>query len=73
MLSLAILLSGCKSREVLSYTDGQLELVINYGIRFYEMPGFKNIVTCDEIWSIVVYLRHLPPSRPVGEPEMYSH
>jgi hypothetical protein len=27
----------------------------------------------DEIWSIFVYLRHLPPAGSLGEPEMYSH
>jgi hypothetical protein len=27
----------------------------------------------DEIWSIVSYLRHLPPVGSVGEPEMGSH
>ena len=61
------------SKEVQTYTDGQLKWVIDYGIRPSGMPGSKNILTDDEIWSIVVYLRHLPPAGTVGEPEMYSH
>lgn len=61
------------SKEVQAYTDGQLKWVIDYGIRPSGMPGSKSILTDDEIWSIVVYLRHLPPAGTVGEPEMYSH
>ena len=58
------------SKEVQIYTDRQLDLVINYGISPSGMPGSKNILTDDEIWPIVVYLRHLPPAGTVGEPEM---
>jgi mono/diheme cytochrome c family protein len=61
------------SKEVQAYTDGQLKWVIDYGIRPSGMPGSKNILGDDEIWSIVVYLRHLPPAGALGEPEMYSH
>ena len=61
------------SRDVQDYTDGQLKWVIDYGIFPSGMPGAKGILSDDEIWSIVVYLRHLPPAGSVGEPEMYSH
>ena len=61
------------SREVQAYTDGQLKWVIDYGVRPSGMPGSKDILSDDEIWSIVVYLRHLPPAGSLGEPEMYSH
>jgi cytochrome c553 len=61
------------SKEVQAYTDGQLKWVIDYGIRPSGMPGSKDMLTDDEIWSIVVYLRHLPPAGSVGEPEMYTH
>ena len=27
----------------------------------------------EEIWSIVIYLRHLPAAGSAGEPEMYNH
>jgi hypothetical protein len=37
------------------------------------MPGSKDILSVNEIWSIVVHLRHLPPAGSLGEPEMYSH
>ena len=60
-------------KEVQSYTDGQLKWIIDYGIWPSGMPGSKNILSDDEIWSIVVYLRHLPPAGSLGEPEMYTH
>jgi len=61
------------SRDVQDYTDGQLKWVIDYGIWPSGMPGAKGTLSDDEIWSIVVYLRHLPSAGSLGEPEMYSH
>ena len=61
------------SRQVQSYTDGQLKWVIDYGICPSGMPGSKGTLSDEEIWSIVVFLRHLPPAGSLGEPEMYSH
>lgn len=61
------------SAEVQSYSDGQLKWVIDNGIWPSGMPGSKGILSDDEIWSIVVYLRHLPKAGSLGEPEMYSH
>lgn len=61
------------SAEVQSYSDGQLKWVIDNGIAPSGMPASKGILSDDEIWSIVHFLRHLPPAGSVGEPEMYSH
>ncbi len=61
------------SKEVQSYTDGQLKWVIDNGIWPSGMPASRGILSEDEIWSIVLYLRHLPPAGSLGEPEMYSH
>jgi mono/diheme cytochrome c family protein len=61
------------SSEVQQYTDGQLKRVIDEGIWPSGMPGSKGILSDDEIWSIVTYIRHLPKSGSLGEPEMYSH
>ena len=61
------------SPDVQNYTDGQLKWVIDYGIWPSGMPGAKGILSDDEIWSIVAYLRHLPQAGSQGEPEMYSH
>ncbi|MBB5059675.1 mono/diheme cytochrome c family protein [Granulicella aggregans] len=61
------------SSGVQSYTDGQLKWIIDNGIAPSGMPASKGTLSEDEIWTIVVYLRHLPPAGSVGEPEMYSH
>ena len=61
------------SSNVQNYTDGQLKWVIDYGLAPSGMPASKGILSNEEIWSIVVYLRHLPPEGSQGEPEMYSH
>lgn len=61
------------SDNVQRYTDGQLKWVIDYGIWPSGMPGSKDILSDEEVWSIVIFLRHLPPAGSQGEPEMYSH
>ena len=61
------------SPDVQSYTDGQLKWVIDNGIAPSGMPASRGILNDDEIWSIVLYLRHLPPAGSLGEPKLYSH
>jgi mono/diheme cytochrome c family protein len=58
--------------DVQRYTDGQLKWVIDYGIRPSGMPGSKGILSDEEIWSIVYFLRHLPRAGSLGEPPMYN-
>jgi mono/diheme cytochrome c family protein len=60
------------SSSVQSYTDGQLKSVIDDGIAPSGMPGSKGILSNEEIWATVVYIRHLPPAGSQGDPEMYS-
>ena len=60
------------SPEVQSYTDGQLKWILDNGIWPSGMPGSKGTLSDDELWSIVVYLRHLPPAGSQGVPEMYT-
>lgn len=61
------------SPEVQSYTDGQLKWILDYGIRPSGMPGSKGTLSDDELWSIVVFLRHLPLAGSQGTPDMYTH
>lgn len=61
------------SKEVQSYTDGQLKWILDYGISPSGMPGSKGTLSDDELWSIIVYLRRLPPAGSLGVPEMYTH
>ena len=60
-------------KDVQSYTDGQLKWIVDFGIWPSGMPGSKNMLSDEEIWSIVLYLRHLPQPGSLGEPEMYTH
>jgi len=59
--------------NVQRYTDGQLKWVIDNGIWPSGMPASKATLSDDEVWSIVIFLRHLPPAGSQGEPEMYTH
>jgi mono/diheme cytochrome c family protein len=61
------------SEEVQSYTDGQLKEILDNGISPSGMPGSKGTLSDDELWSIVVFIRHLPPPGSQGIPEMYIH
>ena len=47
-------------------TDGQIFAYINDGIRNTAMPAWD--LPENEIWKIVAFLRHLPPSVPPGSP-----
>ena len=60
------------STNVQSYTDGQLKWVIDNGIFPSGMPASKGILTDEEIWSTVLYIRHLPAAGSLGEPGIYS-
>jgi mono/diheme cytochrome c family protein len=60
------------SSPVQSYSDGQLKWVIDHGIFPSGMPASKGILNDDEIWQIVIYLRHLPPKGSLGEPAVYG-
>ena len=60
------------SDDAQRYTDGQLNWIIENGIFPSGMPASKGILNEDEIWHIVVYLRHLPPAGSLGEPQAYD-
>ena len=60
------------SPAVQTYTDGQLKWIVNHGLKPSGMPGATGILTDDEQWHIVLYLRHLPSAGSLGEPPIYS-
>lgn len=60
------------SKNVQQYTDGQLKWIIQNGIWPSGMPGSSGTWSNDEIWSIVIYIRHLPKAGSLGDPPMYS-
>jgi mono/diheme cytochrome c family protein len=60
------------SSEVQSYSDGQLKSIIANGIQPSGMPASRGILSDDEMWQIVLYLRHLPAKGSLGDPRAYS-
>lgn len=60
------------SPDVQRYTDGQLKSIIENGLAPSGMPASKGMLSRDEIWSMVLYLRHLPPAGSLGDPTAYS-
>ncbi len=60
------------SKDVQDYADGQLKWIITNGIGPSGMPGWKGILEDDEMWKIVLYIRHLPPKGSLGAPEIYK-
>jgi hypothetical protein len=59
------------SPSVQAYTDGQLHRIIADGIFPSGMPASKTMFRDEEIWQLVLYIRHLPPKGSLGEPEVY--
>lgn len=60
------------SQDVQSYSDGQLAWIISNGLGPSGMPASRGILSDDEIWTIVLYIRHLPRAGTLGEPAFYS-
>jgi mono/diheme cytochrome c family protein len=60
------------SAEVQRYSDGQLKWIIKNGISPSGMPAARGILGEEDMWAIVLYLRHLPPAGSLGVPRAYS-
>jgi len=65
-------LPSLASKSVQAYSDGQLFWVIKNGLWPTGMPRANGILNDDEIWTIVVYIRHLPPAGSLPDPRAYS-
>ena len=64
--------ASLESASVQQYTDGQLHWIIQNGVSPSGMPASRGLLSDEEIWAIVAYLRHLPPKGSLGEPKVYS-
>lgn len=60
------------SKQVQDYADGQLKWIVENGLKFSGMPGWKGILDDEEMWHIVRYMRHLPPKGSLGVPSIYK-
>ena len=65
-------LPSLASKSVQAYSDGQLFWIIKNGLWPTGMPRANGILNDDEIWSIVVYIRHLPPAGSLPDPRAYT-
>jgi len=59
-------------KSVQAYTDGQLHWIIQNGVSPSGMPASKDLFHDDEMWQLVLYIRHLPPKGSLGEPRVYG-
>jgi len=50
------------SAPVQAYSDSQLKWIVENGLWPSGMPGSKGLLTDQQIWSIVLYMRHLAPA-----------
>ena len=60
------------SPRVQAYTDGQLKWIIENGIYPSGMPPSKGVFSDDDMWRMVLYIRHLPKQGSLGEPSVYG-
>jgi mono/diheme cytochrome c family protein len=60
------------SADVQAYTDGQLKWIIKNGLYPSGMPAATGDFGDEEMWSMVLYIRHLPPKGSLGDPVAYS-
>lgn len=60
------------SAEVQAYTDGQIFWIIKNGIYPSGMPPSTGEYSDEDMWQMVLYIRHLPPKGSLGEPAVYT-
>lgn len=60
------------SKDVQTYSDGQLKWIVQNGIGPSGMPGWNGILDENEMWLVVRYIRHLPPAGSLGAPPVYK-
>ena len=60
------------SARVQAYSDGQLKWIIENGLYPSGMPPAKGMFSDDDMWRMVLYIRHLPPAGSLGEPAVYG-
>jgi mono/diheme cytochrome c family protein len=60
------------SADVQAYSDGQLKWIIKNGIYPSGMPPSHGVFSDDDMWRMVLYIRHLPKAGTLGEPAVYG-
>jgi mono/diheme cytochrome c family protein len=70
--SMAPPIPSMASAEVQAYSDGQLKWIIEHGLFPSGMPASKGLLSDQEMWQVVRYLRALPRAGSLGTPRAYS-
>lgn len=60
------------SPAVQAYADGQLKWIVENGLYPSGMPASRGVLNDEEMWAIVLFLRHLPAPGSLGEPAFYA-
>ena len=47
--------------------DGEIEWVVRHGIRMTGMPGFRESLTQEEIWKVVLFLKNMDSLTPAAQ------
>lgn len=53
-----------RSKGVTFLSDGQFYFIVSNGIRMTAMPGFGTRHSSDELWKIILWVRHFPTLTP---------
>jgi mono/diheme cytochrome c family protein len=61
------------SASVQHLSDGALFYIIQNGVRWTGMPGWKTEHTPEETWKLVSYMRHIPQIPPAPPEEEHEH
>jgi thiosulfate dehydrogenase len=61
------------AREHFSDADGELFVVVRDGIRLTAMPTFVHMLNEDELWQLVVFLKHLDDLPPEALKTLSAH
>ena len=57
-------------------TDGQVHFIVIHGIRYTAMPSFEKVLTTEQTWKVVLWVRRLPQQHshgPSESPEAKPH
>ena len=61
------------SKGVTFLSDGQFYFILTNGIRMTGMPGFGTRTSSDELWKIILWVRHFPDLTPQERRRIQVH
>jgi len=61
------------SKGVTFLSDGQFYFIISNGIRMTAMPGFAAKNSSDDLWKIILWVRHFPDLTPQERATLQAH